>query len=82
MADEGSTEWVEYVFEKPATVSQVEVYWFDDTGRGEVRVPQSWRVLYKDGDEWKPVENTGPYGAEKDRYNKNAFRPVTTRGYA
>jgi DUF1680 family protein len=76
----GSTEWVEYVFEKPATVSQVEVYWFDDTGRGEVRVPQSWRVLYKDGDEWKPVENTGPYGAEKDRYNKNAFRPVTTTG--
>ena len=52
----------------------------DDTGRGEVRVPQSWRVLYKDGDEWKPVENTGPYGAEKDRYNKNAFRPVTTTG--
>src|SRR5262245_48018909 len=76
----GSTEWVEYAFEKPATASQVEVYWFDDTGRGEVRVPQSWRVLYKDGDEWKPVENTDPYGVEKDRYNKVAFKPTATTG--
>ena len=76
----GSTEWVEYSFEKPATVSQVEVYWFDDTGRGEVRVPQSWRLLYKDGDEWKPVENTDPYSVEKDRYNKSAFKPVTASG--
>jgi len=76
----GSTEWVEYVFEKPADVSQVEVYWFDDTGRGEVRVPQSWRVLYKDGNEWKPVENASPYGVEKDRYNKVTFKPVMTAG--
>jgi hypothetical protein len=76
----GTTEWVEYVFEKPADVSQVEVYWFDDTGRGEVRVPQSWRVFYKDGNEWKPVENASPYGMEKDRYNKVTFKPVTTAG--
>jgi len=76
----GQAEWVEFAFEKPATVSQVEVYWFDDTGRGEVRVPQSWRVLYKDGVEWKPVENASPYGVEKDRYNKVSFKPVTTSG--
>jgi hypothetical protein len=43
-------------------------------------VPQSWRVLYKDGDEWKPVENIGPYDVEKDRYNKSSFKPVTTAG--
>jgi hypothetical protein len=38
--------------------------------------PQSWRALYKHGDEWKPEENAGPYGIEKDRYNKVAFKPV------
>jgi hypothetical protein len=37
-------------------------------------------VLYKDGDEWKPVEHTGAWGVEKDRYNKVSFRPVTTSG--
>lgn len=76
----GSTEWVEFAFKEPARVSETELYWFDDTGRGECRVPQSWRVLYKDGDEWKPVENLDPYGVEKDRYNRVVFEPVTTSG--
>jgi DUF1680 family protein len=76
--EKGSTEWVEYAFEKPSRVSEVEVYWFDDGG--ECRVPASWRVLYKDGEEWEPVKTPGPYGVEKDRYNAVAFEPVTTSG--
>jgi len=76
----GTTEWAEYAFAQPATISETQVYWFDDTGRGEVRVPASWRVLYKDGDQWKAVETDGPYGVEKDKYNKVSFKPVTTRG--
>jgi len=76
----GRTEWVEYAFEKAATVSEVQIYWFDDTGRGEVRVPQSWRILYKDGDQWKPVEATDAYGVAKDQYNKVSFKAVATSG--
>jgi hypothetical protein len=76
----GTTEWVEYAFEKPATVSECQVYWFDDTGQGEVRVPASWRLLYKEGNEWKPVTALEPYGVEKDRYNRVAFQPVATLG--
>jgi uncharacterized protein len=74
----GTTEWVEYAFETPATVSSAGVYWFDDTGHGEVRVPASWRILYRDGDQWKPVEGTLPYATEKDKYNQLTFKPVTT----
>ena len=76
----GTSEWVEYAFRKPAAVSEVEVYWFDDTGSGEVRVPASWRILYRDGDTWKPVRATDQYGVEKDRYNRVRFSPVTTSG--
>ena len=76
----GTTEWVEYAFEKPSHVSEAQLYWFDDTGRGEVRVPKSWRLLYKDGDRWTAVENLDNYGVEKDRYNKVMFKPVTTSG--
>jgi len=76
----GTTEWVEYTFAKPATVSETELYWYDDTGRGECRVPVSWRILYRDGDSWKPVENNEPYGVERDRFNKVTFKPVTTTG--
>jgi hypothetical protein len=74
----GTTEWVEYTFEKPATVSECALYWFDDTGRGECRVPASWRLLYRDGGEWKPVETTDSYAVGLDRYNTVRFKPVAT----
>jgi DUF1680 family protein len=71
-------EWIEMTFAQPATVSETEVYWFDDTGRGGVRVPASWRLLYKDGDTWKPVETTSPFGVAKDAWNKVTFKPMAT----
>ncbi len=74
----GGQEWVEYDFEKAATVSECELYWFDDSGRGAVRVPASWKLLYRDGDRWKAVEATSAYAVEKDRFNKITFQPVTT----
>jgi DUF1680 family protein len=78
--EKGSTEWIEYAFGEPSRVSEVQVYWFDDTGSGECRAPSTWRVLYRDGEEWKPVVASGPYGVEKDRYNRVSFEPVTTSG--
>ena len=72
--------WMEYAFDKPSAVSECDLYWFDDTGHGGVRVPASWRVLYKDGNVWKPVEATSPYSAERNQYNKVTFKPVTTTG--
>ncbi|MCH7871779.1 MAG: glycoside hydrolase family 127 protein, partial [Planctomycetes bacterium] len=47
----GTSEWARYDFKRPTRVSRVEVYWFDDTGRGQCRLPKSWRLLYRDGDD-------------------------------
>jgi hypothetical protein len=74
----GTTEWVERRFEQPIQISAVRVYWFDDTGRGSCRVPQSWRLLYRDGQDWKPVPGASEYRVERDRYNAVTFTPVTT----
>ena len=71
-------EWVEMAFAKPATISESSVYWFDDTGHGGVRVPASWRLLYKDGTQWKPVEGAQAYGVARDGFNRVTFTPVTT----
>jgi DUF1680 family protein len=72
-------EWIEMAFAKPSSVSETQLYWFDDTGRGGVRVPKSWRVLYKDAaGAWKPIEASDAYGVEKDKYNVVHFTPVTT----
>jgi DUF1680 family protein len=71
-------EWIEMAFAKPATVSETQIYWFDDTGRGGVRVPASWRLLYRDGDRWTPVTGAGEFGVAKDAYNTVRFAPVRT----
>ena len=77
--NKGTVEWVELKLEQPMILSQVEVYWFDDTGRGECRVPASWRVLYPSGETWLPVQNLNAYSVEKDVYNRVKFRPIRTR---
>ena len=74
----GTTEWIQYDFKEPAEVANVAVYWFDDTGTGECRVPKSWRVLYRDGDQWKPVENFSDYNVTKDDFDRVSFLPVKT----
>jgi DUF1680 family protein len=78
--DGGEAEWVQYTFREPKTVSGVEVHWFDDTRTGGgCALPRSWRVLYRDGNDWKPVkevaaaadQRVGPVGARR-------FEPVKT----
>ena len=75
----GVTEWVKFEWDEKHALSRVNVYWFDDTGRGACRLPEWWKVLYRDeqGD-FKPVANTTPYTTEKDTFNKVAFKPVKT----
>jgi hypothetical protein len=73
----GTIEWVQYDFKKPRPVGAVEVYWFDDTGKGSCRVPQAWRLLYKEGDAWKPVAGATAYGVQRDTFNRVTFPPVT-----
>ena len=74
----GTKEWIQYEFAKPKTCGGVAVYWFDDRGHGGCRVPDSWRIVYKDGEAWKPVEAAGPYGTRPNGYNSVKFKPVST----
>jgi DUF1680 family protein len=73
-----SSQWVQYDFDKAYQVSSSRVYWYDDGPWGGCRVPASWTLYYKKGEEWVPVKNTSPYTTEKDQYNTVQFEPVTT----
>lgn len=73
----GTTEWVQYEFKQPETISSSAVYWYDRFGTIE-RKPKAWRLLYKEGDTWVPVKNQDPYRTEIDTYNRVAFEPVET----
>ncbi len=74
----GTGEWVQYKFPEPRTISSCEVYWFDDRPGGGCRVPVAWRLLYHDGNNWKPVNQPSGYGTERDKFNRVTFEPVTT----
>jgi len=74
----GTTEWVQYDFQQLRQVSAVAVYWFDDTGRGGCRIPKSWQLSYKDGEQWKSVATADNYGVEKDTFNQVKFDSVST----
>jgi DUF1680 family protein len=77
----GTREWLSYRFAKPRSLASMEVYWFDDTGSGGCRVPAEWRLLWRDGDAWKPVKllKGERYGIALDRFNRVSFETVKTR---
>lgn len=74
----GTEEWVEYQFEKPATVGGARVYWYDDGPFGGCRIPESWRILIRHNGDWKEVEILSGYEIAKDRFNDVRFQPVET----
>ena len=69
----GTTEWIERRFDKPTQLSSSDVYWYDDTGHGECRLPASWRLLYADGKDWKPVAATSGYATNLNSFNLERF---------
>jgi hypothetical protein len=74
----GTSEWAQYDLGQPRKVSGVSVYWFDDTGAGQCRLPQSWRLLYKQGDAWQAVKAAADFGAKRDAWNMVKFDAVET----
>lgn len=75
----GTKEWAQYDLPQPRSVSSVSVYWWDERRvNAHCRVPQSWRVVYRDGNEWKPVSGTSDYTTAMDQFNRITFSPVTT----
>jgi hypothetical protein len=76
----GTKEWVEYDFTTPRQISAVEVYWFADAPNGGCRAPQVWKLSYRQGESWKPVETAGEFQTRLDAYNRVGFKSVTTTG--
>jgi hypothetical protein len=69
---------VQYDFDRPRQISGTAVYWFDDTGMGECRVPESWRLFYKSGGTWLPLGRPEDFSVNRDRWNRVDFSPVET----
>ncbi len=84
----GGSEWIEIELAENAELGGFEVYWFDDSGQGQCRVPSAWRLLYRaPGDApgvWQEVpgiRSAAPgatsLGIAADRFNRVRFPAVT-----
>ena len=75
----GTQEWICLTFNEPVQISESSVYWFDDTGFGECRPPESWWLEWDNSGQWQPVKNPSKYGLQLDGFNSVTFDPVTTQ---
>ena len=73
----GERAWLEYEFEAPVRVFSSRVYFFDD--KRFCNFPESWRVLRREGGEWRPVAAHGAFTVEEDAWSTIQFEPVATR---
>ena len=63
----GTDEWVACEFTEPEEVKGVEVYWFDDTGKGHCRIPASWKVQWRSAKNapWQDIDIAGAVAKDK-----------------
>lgn len=73
-----TSEFIQYDFASAQTISESKVYWYDDSPWGGCRIPKAYKLLYKKGDQWVPVEMVSPIEISKDKFNIAKFKPVQT----
>jgi len=71
----GGPQWIELMYSARRRIQGLEVYWVED---GTVRLPATWRVLYWDGDGFKPVRGASGYEVRRDAFSRVRFDPVQT----
>lgn len=72
-------DWLQYSWDRPVSVSRARIYWFDDTGHGECRLPKSYRLLYRRNAIWQPVKLwSNAFEVAKDKWIELSFDPVET----
>jgi len=77
----GTQEWVQYEWDKPVSLKGMRVYWFDDEPRGgHCRLPASWRILCRQGENWVPVKVAGEIPTLKNAWSEVLFDAVQTTG--
>lgn len=67
---DGATRWVQYTFPTVEEIGRTDVFW--------VSPPKSWRLLYQEGGQWKPVAARGNYAVAPNAFAVVEFTPVRT----
>lgn len=75
----GTKQWVQYDFPEAVELDAMEFYWYVDNAG--CALPKDYSVLYKNGDEWKPVQNRGQSPIERDKFNRVEFEAISSKSF-
>ena len=76
--DTADVEWVQFDFPGAHEISKVKTHWFDNGPDGMSRVPESWKVQYRMGKEWRDVPTSEEYTVTKDDWDCIQFTTIKT----
>ncbi len=68
----GAKQALTYFLKTPTKLSEIAVYWFEETPANRIRLPQSWDIDYMDKScKWQkfPIYLTDTYSVLKDQFN-------------
>jgi hypothetical protein len=75
----GQTQWVQYTFPDEEEVASIELFWVATPGApNPASPPESWRLLYQDGGQWKEVSARDPHATAANTFTTLRFEPVKT----
>jgi Carbohydrate family 9 binding domain-like/NedA-like, galactose-binding domain len=73
----GSKEWVELKFNEPHKISEISLFWFDDSGQGGgCKIPQNAKISYLKNKTWHEVNLITAFSIEKNKLTTIQFTPV------
>jgi len=81
------TSWVQYEWSEPVNINKVEIYWAVDRPRSgalpgsyvsRLAAPESYRILYWNGNDFVPVSQVQGLGVALDAFNATTFEAVKT----
>ncbi|MGI5240571.1 discoidin domain-containing protein [Dactylosporangium sp. CA-139066] len=70
------TQWAELQWASAQTLSQAQVYFFDD--EQGIDMPSAWKLQYWNGSAYVDVPGAGPYTLTKNAYNTVTFTATST----
>lgn len=71
-----SNLWVQYEWTQPIRTKEMAVYWWNYNGT--LRLPEAYRLLYWNGNDFVPVQHPTGYPLTNNRYNTTGFDEITT----
>jgi hypothetical protein len=75
----GTEEWIELRYDKPRTISECRLMWFDDTEQGGLcGLPENWKIQFLENGAWIDVKSPKSFPVKKDSLYKINFPPVKT----